>query len=191
MTDTEHPHISLNPYFFAPLGAGSGALYGLVQFYGLSDHGLFGHVGDLLRNIGAGLFYGVIVGFYLRRELDWHPWKWPAFIVAASICYAVAFNMTIALWSAAATPLVEAGIGALAGGVGALLLDLVTAALSQRARHLRFLIPTALIGALLGAPIGAVVDADSIAVWVAFFAVWQSAYAGWSAMTLSRSMMDT
>ncbi|MEO8559643.1 MAG: hypothetical protein ABI439_11315 [Rhodospirillales bacterium] len=189
MTDIEHPHRTLNPYLFAPLGAVSGALYALVQF------GLFnpdGEVGGLLKWVGAGLFYGVIVGFFLRRELDWHLWKLPAFIVAAGVSYLAAFELTIKLASNGPTSdLQMAGIGALAGGLGALLLDLAVAALSRRGRHLKFLVPTALIGAVLGAPIGKVVESESVVVWVAFFAIWQGAYAGWSAMTLSRRVIDT
>jgi len=188
---TERPHIALNAYRFAALGAASGALYGLVEYGALFQHDVLIRIANALQWIGAGLFYGVIVGAYLRRELDWHPCKWPAFIVAASVAYAAAFYLTIALWDPQSSALGHAAIGALTGGLGALLLDLATAALSQRARHLRFVVPTALIGALLGAPIGQVVEADSVALWMAFLAVWQAAYAGWSAMTLSRSMMDT
>ena len=149
-----------------------------------------GEFGIVLAYIGAGLFYGVIVGFFLRRELDWHLWKWPLFVVAASASYAAAFALTIRLAGYANSDLAMAGIGALAGGLGAFLLDLATAALSQRGRHLKFLIPTALIGAVLGAPVGKVFESESIVAWVVFYAVWQSAYAGWSAMTLSRRIID-
>lgn len=189
MSDIEHPHRSLNAYLFAPLGAFSGALYGLVQFTLAPPDS--GKIGQILVYIGAGLFYGVIVGWILRRELDWHPWKWPAFVVAAAASYCVAVLISINLGGAAETALAKAGIGALSGAVGALLLDLATAALSRRGRHLKFLIPTALIGAVLGAPVFQVADADQIVVWMAFFAVWQGAYAGWSAMTLSRRVFDT
>lgn len=190
MTDIEHPHRTLNPYLFAPLGALSGALYGLVQFGLIFEKDNVGWFGVVLSYIGAGLFYGVIVGLFLRRELDWHIWKYPLFIVAAAASYAAAFVLTIKLAGSANDALAMAGIGALAGGVGALLLDLATAALSRRGRHLKFLIPTALIGAVLGAPVGKVVESESVAAWVVFFAVWQAAYAGWSAMTLSRRIID-
>lgn len=190
MTDIEHPHRTLNPYLFAPLGTLSGALYGLIQFGLIFDKDNLGWFGIVLSYIGAGLFYGLIVGFFLRRELDWHIWKWPLFVVAASLSYMAAFFLTIKLWDIQASAALQAAIGALAGGVGALLLDLATAALSRRGRHLKFLIPTALIGAVLGAPVGKVYDSESIVVWMAFFAVWQAAYAGWSAMTLSRRVID-
>lgn len=189
MSDIEHPHRSLNAYLFAPLGALSGALYALVQFGLLPPDS--GKLGQILIYIGAGLFYGVIVGWFLRRELDWHPWKWPAFVVAAAASYCVAVLITINLSGNGDTALARAGIGALSGAVGALLLDIVTALLSRRGRHLKFLIPTALIGAVLGAPVFQVADARQIVVWMAFFVVWQGAYAGWSAMTLSRRVFDT
>jgi len=188
MTDIEHPHRTLNPYLFAPLGAVSGALYGLIQFGVLTPR--TGDVGHVLMYIGAGLFYGVIVGYFLMRELDWHTWKWPLFVVAAAASYCAAVVLTIKLTSGTSGDLAMAKVGALAGGLGALLLDLMTALLSQRGRHLKFLIPTVLIGAVLGAPIGKVVESESIVVWAAFFAVWQAAYAGWSAMTLSRRIID-
>jgi len=65
-----------------------------------------------------------------------------------------------------------------------LLLGLATIALSARARHLVFLAATAAAGALCGLLLPLPLDVDQLAMWIAFFAVWQGTYAAATAFSL-------
>lgn len=173
---------------YAPLGAISGALYGLWTF-GILEAlpGSEKPVVDLLETIssqgGAGLFYGVIVGAFLRRPLGFGTIAWLIFVLAGGICYYAAVNVAIMLYDRQSDAM-TAVAGGVAGLVGALLLSAATAILSPLARHGRFLVATALSGALLGLLLPLGLNIDSVPMWVAFFALWQAGYAAATAHAL-------
>lgn len=167
---------------YALLGAISGALYGLWTF-GLLESlpGSEKPVLDWLETIsnqgGAGLFYGAIVGAFLRRPLGFTTISWILFIIAGGLCYYVAVNVAIILYDRQSDAMTMIGGGA-AGLVGALLYSAATAGLSSVARHARFFVATTLAGAVLGLLLPLGLDVDSVPMWIAFFALWQAGYAG-------------
>jgi hypothetical protein len=166
---------------FALIGAFSGALYGLWNFGFLAslegEETQLWDIAELVSNqAGAGIFYGIIVGAALRRPLALSGVKWMALIIAAALSYYAAVNVAITLYDRQ-NDLLTALAGAAAGAVGALLLGIATAILSPMARQTLFFVSTIVVGLLVGAllPIG--INADSLAMWIGFFALWQAAYA--------------
>ncbi|MGE0151871.1 MAG: hypothetical protein AB7R90_04585 [Reyranellaceae bacterium] len=166
---------------FALLGAASGALYAWWNFRFLDaqsgDDGLIDAIAALSSQAGAGIFYGVIVGAALRRPLALSGIKWLALITAAALSYYAALNVAIALYDRQ-NDTMSALAGGAAGAAGALLLGLATALLSPLARRMPFFATTIAAGLLVGLLLPFGINADSLAMWTAFFALWQGAYAG-------------
>jgi len=162
-------------------GVFSGALYGLWTFGFLeslsgSESPALEWLSEISNQAGAGLFYGVIVGAMLRRPLGFSLGQWLIFVLAAGLCYYAAVNVAIASYDRN-SDVMTAVAGGAAGLVGAALLSAVTAILSPVARHGLFFAATVISGAAVGLllPIG--LNLDTIPMWIAFFALWQGAYA--------------
>ena len=174
---------------FALIGGFSGALYGLWQFgflMSLGDSGVALPEGLTVASgeVGAGLFYGIVVGAALRRDLGLTRFSWLAYIIAASASCLAAIHAAIALYDYRGPEWVATAAGGAAGGLGALLLSGATALLSRRARDGGFVALTAAAGALCGLALPLALEADSLVAWIAFFALWQAAYAGAPAVAL-------
>ena len=97
--------------------------------------------------------------------------------------YYAAVNVAITLYDRQ-NDLLTALAGAAAGAAGALLLGIATAILSPLARQTLFFVSTIVAGLLVGTllPIG--INADTLTMWIGFFALWQAAYAAATAFSL-------
>jgi hypothetical protein len=173
---------------YALFGAFSGALFGLWNFGFLQslpgEETIFLDVlSELSNKGGAGLFYGVVVGAVLRRPLQLSAVSWLLYVVASALSYYAAINVAIYLYDRQ-SDLMTAVAGAAAGLVGAILLSAATAILAPLARRRPFFAATAIAGAALGLLLPVGLNADSLAMWIAFFALWQAAYAAATAYAL-------
>jgi len=173
---------------FALFGAISGALYGLWNF-GFLETVEFGElwltnsIEEISHRAGAGLFYGVIVGAMLRRPLGLAVSAWLIFILAAALSYYGAFAVTVQIYDRQ-SELIATLAGGAGGVAGALLLGSATAILSPSARSARFFVMTTIAGGLFGLLLPVALNADLLAVWIAFFALWQAGYAAATAASL-------
>ena len=163
-------------------GAISGALYALWLGFGTNSLGNLGRAGnvldDLSHNAGAGIFYAVIVGAVLQAALKFEAWRWALWVVAAGISYAAAFQLAIQLYQPNQDWVVVNFLaGGAAGVVGATLLCAASAALFPVLRDGRLVVMGAVAGGIVGLALPLALQADAIPACIAFFAVWQSAYA--------------
>ena len=173
---------------YALFGAFSGALYGLWNFgflesVDVGDRMIADVLEELSNRAGAGLFYGVIVGAALRKPLGFTQPGSLLYVVASGVCYYIAFSVAVHLHDRN-DPMVTTLAGGIAGAVGALLLNAATAALSPLARTVRFFVVAAIAGAVFGLLLPLPLNADSLAGWIGFFAVWQAGYAAATAYAL-------
>ena len=163
-------------------GIVSGTLYALWVGYGTEALGRLGRSGgvldDLTHHAGAGIFYAVFVGGVLHAAWKFEAWRWALWIVGAGISYAVAFNLAIQLYE----PKVDWAIvnflcGGAAGVVGAALLGGFSAVLFRPLRHGRMVLAGAVFGGIVGLALPLALQSDAVWGWIAFFALWQGAYA--------------
>lgn len=171
---------------YALIGAFSGALFGAWNFLLLpelpGEETPFWEFLEMISNeTGAGLFYGVIAGFFLRRSLDFSRLHWLPFIIVSGASYLAAVRFAIMLYQPGIGDLQTALIGAAAGFVGALSLSGATAFLARKARRPAFFIATTIAGAAVGLLLPVGLNSEADATWIAFFALWQAAYAAASA----------
>ena len=171
------------PPVLAAAGAISGTLYALWVIKATEKIGRIGDAGSVLdlisHHAGAGIFYAVIVGAILQRAWKFEAWRWALWVVGAGLCYAAAYRLAIYLYGDSPDDLTPANfaVGAIAGLVGAGLLGALSAALFPPLRLRRLVIMGAAVGALVGLALPLALRAESLLGWMAFFAVWQAAYA--------------
>ena len=167
----------------AAAGALSGALYAVWVIKATEKIGKIGDAGSLLdlvsHHAGAGIFYALIVGAVLHRTWKFEIWRWALWVIGAGLCYAAAYRLAIRLYSDSPDDLtpINFAVGALAGLVGAALLGALSAVLFPPLRQRRLAIMGAAAGALVGLALPLALRAESLLGWMAFFAVWQAAYA--------------
>jgi hypothetical protein len=140
-------------------------------------------------SIAPGLVFGLIAGLALAQRGMLGGWRYPAYIVASTASYSLAYHLSIQVLAAALSNILMVGI--IAGTAGAAMLMALSAWMMRDFRQRRVFLATVGAGAALGALLAVPIAGESsFFAWLALFGPWQAGYAG--AMTTAfRERVET